>query len=76
MKNDWIDLLRESASKPERVPDGWKTAREIAIELGLSENTVTTKLRRLIAEKKVETKKFTVQAGTRIIPVMHYRRIR
>ena len=67
------DILR--ASRCEKVPEGWKTAPQIAEEVGLDAATISTRLiKPLILAGKAESRKFfitTTQNGVKRI--VHYR---
>jgi hypothetical protein len=70
----WADLLSEERKVPaEEVPDGWKSAREIAAETNKSLSHTSWLLRVGVAEGRIEMQKFSIDVGTRTYPVHHYR---
>lgn len=60
-------------ARVETPPRDWVTSEAIAAASGLAEATVANHIRRLRQMGKVEDRKFTVRAGKRVMPVMHYR---
>ena len=72
--NDWAGIIADAVqSQIESVPQGWQTMSEISAELGLSEAQTRQRLKPLKESGAVISKKFTIQAGERIYPVLHYR---
>jgi hypothetical protein len=63
----------QARERPEKVPPGWKTAPQIASELGRSLSAATKLVRGLVASGAAECRKFRVVAGLRVYPTPHYR---
>ena len=57
----------------DNVPDGWFTTREIAEAQGLSTSHMHKKIHVLLANEKVETKRFRIKTSRGFYPVPHYR---
>ena len=75
--NEWAEIIASHAQKLiDKVPDGWKTSREISKELNCSLTTVKERLRPLILEGKVEVKKFRIQSGMRKIYLTEHYKIK
>lgn len=68
--NQWLRLLGAQSKLEEQVPADWHTVRQIAEQTGYSIPHVSHLLRR---SADVETRKFRIRTGERIIPVPHYR---
>lgn len=60
---------------PETVPAGWHTAEEIAAQVGVSPAHARKAIYKIKAEGLVESRKFRIQCGERVLPVPHYRKI-
>ena len=72
--NDWLAVLvRVGNKRPEDVPEGWRTSEEIANEVGKSVPHTQKMLFAAVKLGKVETQKFVIQAGKRVMPVVHYK---
>lgn len=68
--------LREAAKpKLDVIPKGWETCEQIAEKENLSVAWTSQMLRKCIKEKTYEMKKFRAHAGSRIMPVPHYREV-
>lgn len=77
--NDWQNALAEMKKASfDAIPAGWKTAKQIAQEMGISTKHVTCKVIPFLAKQgKVETKKFKiVRSDANPYPVPHYRLIK
>ena len=71
---DWLDQLREEFSgHAEDVPDEWKTVKQLAKEIGMSEVHTRKVLAKGIEIGTVDVRKFKIQTITRLMPVPHYR---
>lgn len=68
-------LAQMNRTSVDVVPEGWKTGRQIAEEMGRSVNTIVTRvISPLMRAGKAETKRFRIQqpmGGVRLVP--HYR---
>ena len=70
----WLEGLRDSVKgAPDVVPDEWRSTAQCAKDLGLSVSYTSKILRAGIKDGTVETRKFRVNAGTRIYPTPHFR---
>lgn len=58
----------------ERVPKGWKTAREISRECGKSLARTSEILRDSALAGLTEVRTFRIRTGGKVYPVPHYRR--
>lgn len=73
--NDWLSEMMESAGtfgKPEEVPDGWLTIKQMQDATGFAQSTMNGRVQRWIKQGLIEKKKFRIQAGHQIIPIWHY----
>ena len=57
----------------DKVPDGWMTTVQWAAEEGKSIPRTSAIIRELVRAGHVESRNFVVQAGSRVLPVPHYR---
>lgn len=57
----------------DNVPDGWFKCMDLANECNVSLPTIHRKMRVLIKNGEVETRKFKVQTCRGTYPVIHYR---
>jgi hypothetical protein len=57
----------------ENVPPGWMTTVQWAAEEGKSIPRTSAIIRELVRAGHVESRNFVVQAGSRVLPVPHYR---
>lgn len=75
MKSEWISALAKSLEdSADKVPAGWKTARQVADEMGRSVGNANRVIQALIKSGSAETKSFKVSTpscGVRAVP--HYR---
>lgn len=68
------DLLRYLTEPvEEEIPEGWKTASQMAKELGRSHCRVMIALKEGIEKGLVETRMFKVRLNTMSRPVQHFR---
>jgi hypothetical protein len=74
--SDWLAAL--SAPDPQETPDPeWKTKNQLEIILGLKRAAVLERLRRGLAEGKIEKKVFrTARSDGSILHLPHYRVIK
>lgn len=63
-------LLKENIDV---VPKGWNTCEQISKASGKSIPQTGRILKAAINQKKVETKKFKIHTGARVLPIAHYR---
>lgn len=72
--NQWLVAMKTAKSlNVDKVPAGWKTIAQIAIEVGMSPSRVRTIVSDLVNRKKVLYKRFRVGCGRRgSYPVYHY----
>ena len=66
-----LDFLGGEVS--DRVPPGWFTSEQLSKKSGRGIGAILQKLRKGIAAGKVEKRLFSVQAGSTVRPVPHYR---
>jgi hypothetical protein len=81
-KNYSVDLLDEvvssvrSLAKPDVVPQGWYTTKQMASHADLSVSRMEKLVIAGVSAGTLETKKFRVQTSTgRFFPTPHYRKI-
>jgi hypothetical protein len=73
----WGELLQDALrGEPDKVPKGWQTAPEIAIEIGKSVCHARAMLAKRVAQGKVERRKFRIftDGGGRVVSITHYRK--
>jgi len=76
MANLLSDLVKALADGGiEQVPDGWKTAQQIAHESGKSRPRTSEVLRAGMRAKLIQTQVFRVRRGDKVYPVPHYRKM-
>lgn len=70
-----LRLIRNAVgNKPETVPPGWRTARDLAEQWGIQIGQTLKHLREGMAAGVIEFRKFRVENGQRgVYPVPHYR---
>ncbi len=79
MKEDlsWAAALDSMlGQRTEAVPKGWKTASEVAAELGMCEEMGKVKCKQLVAAGLAERKEFRVKWGNMVRPRPHYRLVK
>ena len=75
-KPEWAEALdRMLSNRVETVPAGWKTAKEIAKELGMCYEMAKIKAKQLVKAGLAEQKDFRVKWGKGIRGMPHYRLI-
>jgi len=70
--NFWQELAQ--AKTPEEVPKGWLTTKEIAKEMGKSEQRACVLLRKALEEGKIETRPFKILRSGVVRPIPHYKK--
>jgi len=75
-----MNLLKELAQALseggiDKVPEGWKTARQYASESGVGVAHASGLLKTATEAGMVERKRFRVRAGSVIKAVLHYRKV-
>jgi hypothetical protein len=74
VKTQWAKLLSEAvAAGVERVPTGWKTSAQIAVETGKSRRVASANIKTLVESGRVEVRTFTIKTGQLTRKVPHYR---
>jgi predicted transcriptional regulator len=75
LKSEWITALAQSLDESaDKVPDGWKTSRQVADEMGRSIGNAQKVIKSLVSSGLAETKVFRVNVpGCGVRPVPHYR---
>ncbi len=61
--NDWLtEIIKQEkiATQIDVVPKGWKTVRQVAEQLNLSDNAAKARLHKWIKEGKVEKRRFRI----------------
>ena len=72
----WTTLLRElRRDEAEEPPEGWKTANQIAGEIGRSRSHTVKMLQHAIELGSAERRIYQEWKGTRMFPTPHYRMI-
>mgnify|MGYP000137601169 CR=1 FL=1 len=73
----WADMLSDMRKPGAReAPEGWKTAQEIADELGRSRPHTVKQLRIAIDEGRAERRTYQEWKGDRSYPTPYYRMIK
>ncbi len=72
----WAEMLQVSVDQADEVPEGWRTAKEIAEQTSTSYSHTMKKLNALLDSGEVETKKFRRKAHHRVYPCPHFRYVR
>jgi predicted transcriptional regulator len=75
MANLLARLADAFSAQVDEVPEGWRTADQIAAEAGKSTPTACRYLKQAIAAGLVEMRPYRIRSGTRVYPVPHYREI-
>ncbi len=71
----WTALLQETLTESaDKVPKGWQTTREVAVEMGKSTGRARDILTKLMDAKKVKMQTFKIMTARGIYPVPHYRK--
>jgi hypothetical protein len=62
------------SSNPEEIPKGWYTMTELCAKLKKGRSTLSTQIRKAIAENpnKIKTKEFRVKTSNAIRSIPHY----
>ena len=73
--NDWAEVIANATvRRPDVVPDGFLTARQISEQQGIDVKCVQKRVKILIEDGVVEFKKFRIKTFDRgVYPTMHYR---
>lgn len=75
-KPEWAEALdRLLSHQMEPVPAGWKTAQEIAKEMGFCLEMAKIKARAMVKAGLAERRDFRVKWGRGVRPTPHYRLI-
>jgi len=71
------DILNEIGAKDriEVVPEGWACLSDLIARSEVPERTMHTRLRKAIAEGKIERRQFRIRIGHRSQNTWHYRKI-
>lgn len=71
----WGKLLQDALrEEPDQVPKEWKTAKQIAAEIGKSLQHTGAILNKTVRLGVVEHRKFRIRTETgRVIPIPHYK---
>lgn len=71
----YLSLLQNEVKKSlDTVPEGWKTTEELAKEWGRAPSTVRPRVVSLVKSGLLEgPRMYRVMAGTRVLPVPHYK---
>lgn len=65
-------LRAAQAGEPERVPDGWLTARGWARQWKISDSHARRLIERGVVDGLLNVRKFRVKQATRVIATPHY----
>ena len=69
---DWLGALQNAVKDgAEPVPDGWKSAAELATEIRRSRPHTMRIVRELLLAGRAESRKFRIWVGNRTYPVPH-----
>lgn len=72
--SDFIKALGQLlSSETGTVPEGWRTAGDMAREEGMGAHHMRNQLNRLVEAGLYERKKFKISNGSRVIHMFHYR---
>ena len=73
--NAALDTLRDTGpSRADKVPPGWKTTKQWAAVLGMSDTSARRRIQRAVEDGAFEIKKFRVpNAEGRVVPIPHFR---
>lgn len=71
--SEWLDLVQRAGDEPDTVPPGFKTIHQIAKEIGKSYPRTSHIVRSLMEKGLAKRSSFRVQAGSRMVPVFHYK---
>jgi hypothetical protein len=77
--NDHLaDILDEIGAKDriEVVPDGWACLSDLIANSEVPERTMHTRLRKAIADGKIERRQFRIRLGHRTQNTWHYRKVK
>lgn len=71
----YLSLLQKAVEKSlDTVPEGWKTTEELSKEWGRAPSTVRPRIGPMVKAGLLEgPRMFRVMAGTRVLPVPHYK---
>jgi DNA-binding transcriptional ArsR family regulator len=75
--NEWVDAVTSALSnQAEKVPDGWKTARQLGAIFNVRQRAVSVKIIQLKEAGLVEQRKFRIQTNRGLYPEIHYKLIK
>lgn len=75
--NEWANAVTSVLRKQaEKVPDGWKTAKEIRSILKLSQKASSEKITKLKEAGLIEQRKFRIMSNRGLYPEIHYKLIK
>ena len=69
----WMACSAGSSTLIDKVPRGWYTAEALSVRMHCSPSTIHRLVRRLRAKGKAVSRKFTIDSGSRVYPVIHYK---
>lgn len=69
----WKAALAAPTIETDEVPNGWKTAVQLAELTGRERSTITNRMALLVRQGKAEMKRFRVITGRGVYPTPHYR---
>jgi hypothetical protein len=73
--NDWLSELMittGSCGKPDEVPAGWMTLKEMQEAMQVPQTTMNGRIQRWLRQGILEKKKYRISTGHQIAEVWHY----
>jgi DNA-binding transcriptional ArsR family regulator len=75
--NEWADAVASALSKQaEKVPDEWKTAKQLGVIFNVTQKAVSVKIMHLREAGLVEQRKFRIVTNRGLYPEIHYKLIK
>jgi hypothetical protein len=68
-----FNAYKRNRTIPDKVKKGWFTTRDMAFQQRIGIRAAQVIIRDLFDRGAVETKKFMIETGTRLYPVVHYK---
>lgn len=75
--NEWANLIAQSCfNKPEKVPNEYKTVKDLSQQFNLSQRTMRDRVANLIRSGDIERKNFRIKTENRVVLTPHYKIIK
>lgn len=71
--DEWRAAIEESSGIPDDVPAGWMTIAQFGAMMGYRQSAASQNIRRLRSANRVDSKRFTIRTGDKLLSVAHYR---